>query len=257
MIPVVPWYLTLAVLAISLTIAVAVWRIFSSATERSGLPPATRRRIRLGTALFLGTWLGAALVLAPAPASILGEDPFYVPPLIPLFALAGPTIVLLALRLSPSLRRVLAAASLPAIHGVQLYRTIGVVFLILLAQGQLPAHFALPAGWGDIAVGITAPLLALALVRRVPGAVPLSFSWNVLGLLDLVVAAGMGTGFLAPFLVPELGPRVPPAAAMGVFPLILVATFAVPMSVLLHLLALGRLRREVRLGSGPVPKPAN
>lgn len=46
MIPVIPWYLTLAVLAISLTIAVAIWRIFSSATERSGLPPATRRRIR-------------------------------------------------------------------------------------------------------------------------------------------------------------------------------------------------------------------
>jgi hypothetical protein len=207
--------------------------------------------------LFLGTWLGAALVLAPAPASLLGEDPFYFPPVIPLFALASLTIALAALRLSPSLRHVLAVASLPAMHGVQLYRTIGVVFLILFAQGQVPAHFALPAGWGDIAVGITAPLLALALVRRVPGAVPLAFSWNVLGLIDLLVAAGMGTGFLAPFLVPELGPRVPPAAALGVFPLTVVPAFAVPMSVLLHLLALGRLRRDLRLESGLVPKPAN
>lgn len=257
MIPVIPWYITLVALATNLVIAVAVWRIFSSATERSGLPPATQRRIRLATALFFGTWLGAALVLAPAPASLLGEDPFYLTPLIPLFPLTALTIVFLALRLSPSLRRVLAAASLPAMHGVQLYRTIGVVFLILLAQGQLPAHFALPAGWGDFAVGITAPLLALALVRRVSGAVPLAFSWNVLGLLDLVVAVGMGTGFLAPFLVPELGPRVAPAAGMGVFPLILVPTFAVPVSVLLHLLALGRLRRQVRLGPGLVPKPAN
>ncbi len=257
MIPVIPWYITLVLLATNLTTAVAVWRIFSSATERSGLPPAARRRIRLGTALFLGTWLGAALVLAPAPASLLGKDPFYLTPLIPLFALAALTIVLLALRLSPSLRHVLAAASLPAMHGVQLFRAIGVVFLILLAQGQLPAHFALPAGWGDIAVGITAPLLALALVRRVPGALPLAFSWNVLGLLDLVVAVGMGTGFLTPFLVPELGPRVPSAAGMGVFPLILLPTFAVPVFMLLHLLALGRLRRQVRLGSGLVPKPAN
>jgi hypothetical protein len=133
---------------------------------------------------------------------------------------------------------------------VQLFRAIGVVFLILLAQGQLPAHFALPAGWGDVAIGITAPLLALALVRRVRGAVPLAFSWNVLGLLDLVVAVGMGTGFLTPFLVPELGPRVPSVAGMGVFPLIVVPTFAVPLFVLLHLLALWRLRRPVRLGSG-------
>jgi hypothetical protein len=43
---------------------------------------------------------------------------------------------------------------------------------------------------------------------------------------------------------------------MGVFPMILVPTFAVPVSVLLHLLVLGRLRREVRLGSGLVPKAA-
>ena len=58
------------------------------------------------------------------------------------------------------------------------------------------------------------------------------------------------------FLAPGLGARVAPAAAMGVFPMILVPTFAVPASVLLHLLALGRLRREVRLGSGLVPRPA-
>jgi len=257
MIPIIPGYITLAVLATNLSLAVAVWSIFSSATEHSDLPPATRRRIRLGTALFLGTWLGAALVLAPAPASLLDRDPYYLTPLISIFGLAGLTIVLLALRLSPSLRRVLAAASLPAMHGVQLFRTLGVVFLILLAQGLLPAHFALRAGWGDIAVGITAPLVAFALVRRVRGAVPLSFSWNALGLLDLVVAIGMGTGFLAPFLVPELGPRVPPAAAMGVFPLILVPTFAVPVAVLLHLLALERLRRQVRLRSGLAPKPAD
>jgi hypothetical protein len=99
--------------------------------------------------------------------------------------------------------------------------------------------------------------VALGLVRRVPAAVPLAFSWNVLGLLDLVVAVGMGTGFLVPFLVPELGDRVPPAAGMGVFPMILVPTFAVPVSVLLHLLALGQLRRQGAFGSGLVPNPAN
>jgi len=76
-------------------------------------------------------------------------------------------------------------------------------------------------------------------------------SWNVVGLVDLVVAVGMGTGFLAPFFVPELGSRVPPAAAMGVFPPILVPTFAVPVLVLLHLLALARLRHRVR------PKPVS
>ena len=257
MMPVIPWYLQLISLGTSLAIAVAVWRILSSAAGRSGLPPATQRKVRAGSAIFLGTWLGAALLLAPAPASLLGREQFYLTPLIPLFVVVPITVALLALRLSPAVRRVLAAASLPALIGVQLYRSIGVVFLILLASGQLPPHFALPAGWGDIAVGLTAPLVALAIARGVRGGRTLAVSWNVLGLLDLVVAVGMGTGFLAPFLAPDLGSRVAPAAAMGVFPMILVPTFAVPVSVLLHLLALGKLRREVRPRSELMPKVAS
>lgn len=49
---------------------------------------------------------------------------------------------------------------------------------------------------------------------------------------------------------------LPAAAAMGVFPMILVPTFAVTVSVLLHLLALARLRGAVRLGAGLAPKAA-
>ena len=257
MIPVVPWYLELISLATNLAIAVAVWSILSAAAGRSGLPPTTQRAVRFGSAIFLGAWLGTALLLAPAPASLLGRDRFYLTPLVPLFVVVPITIALLALRLSPAVRRVLATASLPALIGVQLYRSIGVVFLILLSLGRLPPHFALPAGWGDIAVGLTAPLVALAVARRVRGGHTLAVSWNVFGLLDLVVAVGMGTGFLAPFLAPGLGSPVPPAAAMGVFPMVLVPTFAVPVSVLLHLLALGKLRREVQARSELMPKVAS
>ncbi|HEU4955961.1 MAG TPA: hypothetical protein VFT28_15350, partial [Gemmatimonadales bacterium] len=74
-------------------------------------------------------------------------------------------------------------------------------------------------------------------------------AWNALGLLDLVVAVGMGTGLL-PLLT---GERLPAAAAMGVYPLILVPTFAVPVAVLLHLIALRRLRRSPRPVAGATP----
>lgn len=256
MIPTIPWYLELISLGTNLAIAVAVWGILSSAAGRAGVSPPEKHRVRAGSAIFLGAWLGAALLLAPAADSLVGRDQFYLTPLIPLFVLVPFTLTFLAVRLFPAVRRVLAATSLPAVIGVQLYRTIGVVFLILLALGQIPAHFALPAGWGDIAIGLAAPLVALAVARNVRGGRGLAVSWNVLGLLDLVVAVGMGTGLLAPFLAPELGTRVQPTAAMGVYPMILVPTFAVPVSVLLHLLALGKLRREVRLRSGLVPTAA-
>jgi hypothetical protein len=247
MVPVIPWYITLAVVAIHVAIAVTVWRILAADAPR---------RVRIGLGIFLFGWLGLVLALAPAPGSLLARDRFYLTPLIPFFAAGSFVVALAALRLSPSLRRAVATASLPAMIGVQVYRTIGALFLILLALGQLPAYFALPAGWGDIAVGVTAPIVALALLRGAPRARSLAISWNVFGLLDLVVAVGMGTGFLAPFLAPELGGHVPPAAAMGVFPLVLVPTFTVPVSVLLHVLALGRLLRESRVDSRRVPKPA-
>jgi hypothetical protein len=243
MIPVIPWYLELIVLATNLAVGITVWRILSSAALRSGVPPAGQRRVRIGSAIFLIAWLGGILLLAPPAESLATRDPFYITPLIPLFVLGPITIVLLLIWGSQTFRHVLAATSLPALIGVQVYRTIGAVFLILLSQGQLPAHFALPAGWGDIAVGLSAPFVAFAVARGAPAGRSLAALWSVLGLLDLMVAVGMGTGFLAPLL--SLGPRLPSAGAMGVFPMIVVPAFAVPVSVLLHLIVLARLRRRV------------
>lgn len=246
MIPVIPWYIALIVIATDVASLVAVWSILSSAAGRSGLARADRRAVRIGSAVYLGAWLGAALLLAPAPASLLTRDRFYITPLIPLFSVVPVAILLMALWRSAALRRVLAVLPLPALVGVQLYRIIGAVFLILLAQGQIPAHFALPAGWGDVMIGVTAPLVALALARGVQGGRTLAIAWSVLGLLDLVVAVGMGTGLLATFVAPSLDPRVPPTGAMGVFPMMMVPAFAVPLSVLLHLLLLRGLWREGR-----------
>lgn len=249
MIPAIPWYLTLIVLATDLAIAVALWRLLAVAAGRISLAPAGARSVPLKAAAFLGSWLGLALLLAPAPGSLLGRDPFYLTPLIPLFAVVPPALVIAWYRRSPALRAVLAAVPTSALVGIQLYRLIGAVFLVLLAQGIVPAHFALPAGWGDVAVGLSAPLVGYALARRVRRARALGTAWNAFGLVDLAVAVGTGTGVLVPLLAPELG-RVPPSGVMGVFPMILVPAFAVPVSVLLHLLALARLAREATAGRG-------
>jgi hypothetical protein len=248
MIPAIPRPIELIVLATNLAIAGAVWWLVASTARRTPLSASARRAVQVGSAVFIGAWLGAALLLAPPPASLVNRDRFYLSPLFPLFALIPPALGALALALWPTLRRTIAAVPLPALVGIQLYRIVGVVFLILLAQGQLPGHFALPAGWGDVVIGLAAPLVALALLRGIPNARGLAAGWNLLGLLDLAVAVGMGTGYLAPLLTDAVG-RLPPAGAMGVFPLILVPTFAVPVSVVLHLLALSRLIREIRLGS--------
>jgi hypothetical protein len=243
MTPHIPWYLATIVIAAALAIAGVVWLVLSRAAARSGVPAAARRSIQIGSALFLAAWLGAILLLAPDLAWLREQDPFYLNPLIPFFGTVPLALMALALWRSPALRRAVVGIPLATLVGVHAWRVVGAVFVILYAMGRLPGHFALPAGWGDVAVGLTAPALALALARGVPGGRAVAIAWTALGLLDLVVAVGMGTGFLAPLLAPGLGSRVPPAAAMAAFPMILVPTFAVPMSVGFHLLALVRLVR--------------
>src|SRR5437660_6798276 len=79
--------------------------------------------------------------------------------------------------------------------GVQIYRVLGGIFLILYAGGHIPGFFALPAGIGDVIVGVLAPVVAVAYARVLNNRGIRLRAWNLLGLADLVVA--VATGFLS------------------------------------------------------------
>lgn len=138
----------------------------------------------------------------------------------------------------PSVRRLLNAPGMASrLVLPHTLRIEGAVFLILMAQGQLPAVFALPAGLGDIAAGISAPFVARRLARR-SGAI----RFHLLGIADLVIA--LSIGFLA-----GLGPvRVFHGAAstlpLSQFPLAVIPTVAVPTAITLHVVSLIQLRRH-------------
>ena len=138
-------------------------------------------------------------------------------------------------------RRVIAAVPQQWLVGVQLYRIEGVIFLVLYAIGRLPAAFALPAGAGDVLVGLLAPVVALAQIRKWPNANSLLRAWNLLGLADLVVA--LTTGFLtSPSPLQKLAFDAP-NLLIGRYPLVLVPVFLVPLAILLHLASLQKLRQ--------------
>ena len=119
MIPFIPSYITLIVIVNQILVAAAVWHLLAGAAARSGLPPEAQRRIRSGSGLFLATWLTGALLSAPAPASLLGRDPFRLTPVIPLFVALPFAVVAGVLWRSAAARRALAATPLPALVGVQ------------------------------------------------------------------------------------------------------------------------------------------
>jgi len=124
----------------------------------------------------------------------------------------------------------------------QVFRLVGVAFLVVLALGKLPAVFALPAGLGDVAVGLEALLVARGIRRGVVGRGVLWF--NLLGLLDLIVALGIGfTAFPGPARVLFVTPST---ESIALLPLVLIPTTVVPLAAALHLMSLAKLRAAKR-----------
>jgi hypothetical protein len=120
------------------------------------------------------------------------------------------------------------------IVALQVYRVLGVVFVVLAGRNILPAMFALPAGWGDFLIGLTAPLVALAWSSGTRWGKGIFVIWNVVGMLDLVMAVSLAT--LASTILPGSVTMAP----IRVFPLSLIPTFAVPLSFMLHFVALAQ-----------------
>ena len=139
-------------------------------------------------------------------------------------------------------RNLVRSANLKVLTLAQTWRIGGIVFVILYYQRLLPGTFALPAGWGDIAIGATAPLIAWAISSRTVFPNRLFLLWTVLGMLDLVMAITLGILSSATPLgifAGELTTRI-----MSQFPLSLIPTFFVPLLLILHIISLIRVRRE-------------
>lgn len=138
-------------------------------------------------------------------------------------------------------REFVLAFDLRLATGIQAWRFAGLGFLALYVHGVLPGLFAWPAGLGDIAIGVTAAWIVLALIRHQSFAASKTFVvWNLLGILDLVVA--VGTGALSSALASGMAEEVT-TAPMAHLPLVLIPAYFVPLFIMLHLAALFQARR--------------
>lgn len=128
--------------------------------------------------------------------------------------------------------------------GAQFYRVLGVIFLVLWLDGRLPADFAVSAGWGDIAVGVLAVLVAWMVHRGVRIANRAVLGWSIFGIADLIAAVGLGV-LTSPGTLHLLALDNPNLYATA-YPLVMVPAFAVPISLILHGLVFVKLRRLKR-----------
>jgi hypothetical protein len=118
---------------------------------------------------------------------------------------------------------------------VHTWRIGGIAFLWGMTQGLLDPAFAIPAGVGDILIGVTAIPFAIFLWKEYSWSKYALVVWSVLGIADLVNAVTLGVITNPDFRT----------STMATFPWILIPTVAVPSALALHGIVLYRLRNLV------------
>src|ERR671914_993313 len=183
----------------------------------------------LSVALGVAVWF---VVVASLGGREVFVAPRETPPLALLIAVTAPIIAfIVGSWLAKAFREFVLGADLRFMTTIQAWRIGGFSFLALYAHGILPGYFAWPAGIGDMAIGVSAPWIVVALMRRRSFAASNRFvGWNVFGILDLVVAVSMGA--LGAFFLADdvVGPGA--TDAMARLPLVLVPAFFVPVFVI-------------------------
>ena len=210
----------------------------------------SRSRVSSLVSVALALWLGLVFLLGARGA--FGGRPGS-PPLPIFFGFAIPLVVFCAAYFGwGAFRAFILGADLRLVAAIQGWRWAGLGFLSLYAHGILPGLFALPAGLGDMAIGVTAPWIVLGLIRHSRFATSRRFVvWNIMGIVDLVVAVSLGT--LCSGFIPGITGNIT-TGPMAQLPLVLVPAYLVPLFIILHLTALVQARRLARSGN---PSPAS
>jgi len=223
-------------LAIHIAIVLGLWL----GLERTELAP--RRRLYVWLAVVVPYTLWLAIIWSGAVNGVFrpGNN---TPPLIP-FAIFLPVIVGVPILLrSKRIGDVLDAMPASWLIGLQVYRVFGSIFLVGWARGAVPGIFALPAGIGDVTTGLLALPVAYYLASRNGDAVRGAIAWNIFGLVDFTIAVGVGLA-ITPGPLQLIVPSIP-NTGVGLYPTVLIPAFAVPSSILLHVLSLRQLRRAM------------
>src|SRR5262245_59998090 len=154
------------------------------ALAQTDFPSRTRVSVWLAIAVPFTAWLAVVWWLAIAGALRPRPGVPALPIAIFLPVLIGLPFLLRSQRIGSALDAVPASW----LVGLQAYRVFGGIFLVAWSRGAMSGTFALPAGAGDILVGVLALPVAYLLYVGAPSARRLAVAWNILGLVDFAIA---------------------------------------------------------------------
>lgn len=174
-------------------------------------------------------------------SGLLANSQFIMIPPIALTVLIPVALFFTIYAVSEGFRNFVLAQDIRTLTRLHHWRVVGFAFLALYAFNQLPALFALPAGLGDVAIGLSAAFI----VSKMESDPDYIFSdgfrrFHLFGLLDFTVA--LGTAALSSGAFPALISNGLTSSALDVWPLNLFPGFIVPCFIILQLSALLKVR---------------
>ena len=146
----------------------------------------------------------------------------------PVFAIAMTLTLLGWLTIRRDLRDRVLSVGVRVLVALHITRFVGVYFLALYRDGLLPRDFAVPAGWGDIMVAIGAIIVLAAFRTDTQIGRTAYFTWNVLGLLDILLVLGNGARMMRADRLLQAG--------FTSLTLILLPLFLVPVIIVTHVM---------------------
>jgi len=237
----IPDYAVLLILFTVMYLATSLSAMATFGISNADLPQADKRRFGFGLAGAVLLW--AVLILPLAYTNVLVPRESVNIPYLGIL-LVGATVMghVLILR-SPLATAILRAIPVHLFAAIQIYRVIGVVFLLLASDNLLSGYFANTTGWGDIFVGVTAPIVAYLLWKERPWAREIALMWNVVGIGDLILVVGKAiTSAPGPLRIDGIEPAT---TIIGYFPFPVIPLFVVPISIILHLQMMRKLLGRV------------
>jgi len=162
------WLIVIAGPAIAVVLLLGLWW----ALGRAGLARRGALGVWLAVAIPLTLWL--TWIWAAAVSGAFQVRPGVIPR-IPIAVVVPVVVGLVAVTRSRRIAGAVDAAPLSWLVGVQAYRVLGGIFLLEWVHGAVPGAFAVPAGVGDMLVGLLAlPVAIYAASGRRGGAAAVS-----------------------------------------------------------------------------------
>jgi hypothetical protein len=229
-----PTNVVVLITAAMIQTGVCAWFLLSATLSRLPLAPHTKRNWRWGAGVLLAAWLVVRLVMQVSPPGgrVLGATATVA------FVVFGMVAGTLPLWISPTFRQIIHTLPATWILGFHAGRFVGGLFLALLNLKLLPPEFALPAGYGDVSVAVLSMLVVYLLATKKPYARTAAIGWNLLGILDLMLALITGVIYIPPCVrrLAAMG-----ASTLYVNYILIIPAYSVPLMSVFHVYSLHQL----------------